>query len=188
MVFKQNPWCSRRWQVERWRSKPCCATVITMTNFPMLNIKEYKSMIPPPLLHLSSVFNVAIIFVQAAEFKLHWNSIIPMTFLNIHFKRQVSSHSDHWAKSLSQLIKKRFLSPHPLRDIFKYKSDFPKSLELPLRFFHLWMQKEGRAMLKDKEGAHLILKTNGSTCSSPKRHSLPRARLPPPSKSRTDSS
>lgn len=53
------------------QSKLCCATVITMKKLPVLSIEEQNSMILPPLLHLQSVFNTAIISVQEAEFKLH---------------------------------------------------------------------------------------------------------------------
>lgn len=101
---------------EHWQSKLCCATVITLKSFQCLILKNRITR----SFHLFYTFRRCSTW-QLSPFKKHgvetaWRLNYIHDFLNIHFKRQVSSHSNHSTKSLSHLIKYRCY-PSPTRHV-----------------------------------------------------------------------
>lgn len=118
-------------------------------------------MILPPLLHsrVCSTRQLSPFKKQRVETALKLN--YTHDFLNIHFKRQVSSHAKSLSKIFSPTCKKEIFIPLP-RDLFKYTNDFFLFFCTPLLGL-----LEGWLSNGERQRVHLI-KTG--MCSPPKRH------------------
>lgn len=153
---------------ECWQSKLCCAAEVTMKNFQCL-ILENRITWSCHLFYTSRVCSTwQLSSFKKTEFKLHWNSIILMTFENIHSKSQTSSHSNHCTKSYETDF-----MPLP-QDIFKHKNDLFSAL-YPL--FHFI--KVERWLSNAERQRRISADKNNSMCSSPTRHYPGSLELPP---------